>query len=376
VSSKTKHISKKVCFFANDGWSIFNYRLGLINHLKSKGYSIYLICPKDKYTEKLEELGFSHNDVTLRHKSQNFLYDLIYLASIFFLLKRIKPDIGLTFNLKQNIFASIVLRVLSIPTISNITGLGTFMERSLTRIVVFTLLKLSIKNNYCTFFQNTLDKDLFLRRKIINKSKSELIPGSGIDLNSFKYVEKSCSLKTNFLFISRISKNKGIEHVINAAKYFYDKNKDINFYICGHIEEKKYSVKMFNDLSKKFNIYYLGFKEDVREEYVKCDCVIFPSEYFEGTPKALIETGATGRLAIASDLRGCNEIIRHKINGFLFNPSIQESFFDSINAFMSLTREDRLKMELDARKIVEKKYDERIIFKKYLSKIEGLGGKI
>src|SRR5207249_9558365 len=44
--------------------------------------------------------------------------------------------------------------------------------------------------------------------------------------------------------------------------------------------------------------------------------VVLPT-YGEGLPKVLVEAGAAGRPIVATDVRGCREVVRPGVNGLL-----------------------------------------------------------
>jgi glycosyltransferase involved in cell wall biosynthesis len=46
-------------------------------------------------------------------------------------------------------------------------------------------------------------------------------------------------------------------------------------------------------------------------------CVVLPSTYREGVPKALIEAASASRPIVTYDMPGCREIVRDGLNGFL-----------------------------------------------------------
>ena len=63
--------------------------------------------------------------------------------------------------------------------------------------------------------------------------KHKLIPGSGVNLKYFYMQEYPLTVKsTEFVFISRIMKEKGINQYLEAAKYITRKYPNTKFHIC------------------------------------------------------------------------------------------------------------------------------------------------
>ena len=107
------------------------------------------------------------------------------------------------------------------------------------------------------------------------------------------------------------------------------------------------------------------------EELNRHEIFIFPSLY-EGNPKALLEAMGCGLAVIGTNVRGINEIIRHKDNGYFCDPSAE-----SIKKAIIEVQKDealRKKMGINARKYIlenchlDKKIERELkIFKKVLN---------
>src|SRR5699024_1846406 len=97
-------------------------------------------------------------------------------------MSEIRPNIVLTFTIKPNIYGGIACRLLNIPYIANITGLGTAVENGgLMQRITVLLYKFAFKKIKCVFFQNNENQRFFIDKKIA-VNKQQLIPGSGVNL--------------------------------------------------------------------------------------------------------------------------------------------------------------------------------------------------
>lgn len=56
-------------------------------------------------------------------------------------------------------------------------------------------------------------------------------------------------------------------------------------------------------------VFFLGFRNDIRDLCASCDLFVFPSRQ-EGMPVALMEAMASGAPVLCSDVRGNRELIR------------------------------------------------------------------
>src|SRR5699024_8105579 len=95
----------------------------------------------------------------------------------------------------------------------------------------------AFKNISKVFFQNTENQQFFKDHKIAI-GKHELLPGSGVNLERFSPLAyPDDDSVTEFVFISRIMKEKGINHYIEAARYIRNKYSNTRFHVLGFCDE-------------------------------------------------------------------------------------------------------------------------------------------
>ena len=70
---------------------------------------------------------------------------------------------------------------------------------------------------------------------------------------------------------------------------------------------------------------------------------------------------------IASDVPGCNEIVKDGINGLLCTSKDIKSLASTIIKFIKLPISVRQSFGKEGRKLVEKKYDEKFVIQVYLN---------
>ena len=123
------------------------------------GYIVAALAPLDSYAHKLEDLGIKCYHVNLNPKGTNPITDLKLVYQYFKLFRLIKPDLILSYTIKPNIYGNLAASLLRIPTINNISGLGTiFIKTSFATLIGKFLYKLSLAVSAHVFFQNNDDK--------------------------------------------------------------------------------------------------------------------------------------------------------------------------------------------------------------------------
>lgn len=87
-------------------------------------------------------------------------------------------------------------------------------------------------------------------------------------------------------------------------------------------------------------ILYHGRQSDVRPFIRDSYCTVLPS-YHEGTANVLLESAATDRPVLASNIPGCKEAFDEGVTGFGFEPKKVDSLVAAIEKFIALPYEQK-----------------------------------
>ena len=365
--------SKIVLICSNYAWTIFNFRMNLIRRLKKEGFKVIVLTQFDGYENHIKKEVNRIEPLFISRKGINPFVDLITLFNFVKIFLVYRPHTVLLFTIKPVIYGSLAARLTKICSISMITGLGTaFIKNSwLTKFIKY-LYKISLKSTKTIFFQNTDDKDLFVKNKIVKSKFCEITPGSGIDLDKFEQSALPNKNDLIFLYVGRVLRDKGVEEFIDAAKMVKEKYPSARFQILGPIKSQNRTAISFQEIKKwqdKKIIEYLGQTDNVTHFINKALCVVLPS-YREGTSRALLEAAAVGRPIIASDVPGCREIIDDGKSGFLCKPKDSEDLANKIEKMISLSHESRVNMANKGRLKVQKEYSEEIVLNYFINAIK------
>jgi glycosyltransferase involved in cell wall biosynthesis len=358
----------RILVLANFGMGLYKFRKELLEELIKQSNEVYVSLPNDEYVPMLEKLGCKYVETQLDRRGTNPISDLKLMFSYVKMIRRIKPDVVLTYTIKPNVYGGIACRMTKIPYIPNITGLGTALENSgLLQSVASCLYKVALREASCVFVQNRENAD-FMTEKGIIKRKLRLIPGSGVNLNHYQVLDyPSDDEVVRFLFISRVMKQKGIDEYLAAAKYIKDRYPKTEFHILGFCEEA-YEQKL-NDLDAKGIIQYHGIQTDVREFHKISHCTIHPTYYPEGMSNVLLESAACGRPIITTNRSGCREIVDDGVNGYLVEEQDSQDLIAKIERFIKLDYGRKNKMGLAGREKVEREFDRKIVIDAYKDEI-------
>jgi glycosyltransferase involved in cell wall biosynthesis len=365
---------RKIAVIENGLFSTYTMREALMLRLMSEGCDVYILTHTNSFVPQVEKMGMKV--VNVGSGNLNPIKVSRYIYKLRRALRKIKPDVCLTFSIRPAIWGNLITRELNIPTITNITGIGPlFISKSVVYRIARTMYKKALNKTKKVFFQNYDDMNLFLERKFVKTSVAERIPGSGIDYNKFKPIilrEKDPDTFI-FLFIGRLIKDKGIFEYINASRTIRKKFPNAIFNVMGpfwtqNLKRNTITHSQLQNWIDEGVIDYLGEKKDVRKFIAEADCIVLPS-YREGTSNTLLEAASMGKPVITTNTTGCREIVTDNVTGFLCRVKDEEDLAEKMEQMILLPADVRNEMGRNARIKIIKEYDKQIVIDAYLKAI-------
>jgi glycosyltransferase involved in cell wall biosynthesis len=374
--TRIRQLKPNVAIVANIAWCLYNFRRDLARAIKEAGYEPILIAGYDKYAEKLKEEGWDF--VPLKNMERtgiNPIKDLKLLFDFIRIYKTFSIKCALHYDAKPLVYASLSASFLNIPYLPTIAGLGGPFSgnRTIISIIVTLLYKLSLRRSYKVIFQNNEDLNFFLNKKITSSQKTLLVPGSGVDLDKFRSELYGVPPKDKivFLMFARLSRAKGVEYYVNAAREVKKKFPNTLFRLAGPFDSDKLAIKRIEveKWQREGLIEYIGVSDFIQKEISEAHIIVYPSFYKEGIPKALIESAAMSRPIITTDNVGCREVVEHCVNGFLIPVKNTRALIEACERFIQMSDEEKNKFGKASRQIALEKFDEKKIIPKYVTLI-------
>lgn len=370
---------KKVAILLNSSWNIVNFRAGLLKALHEHGHELVALSPADSYSAQLARLHCRHAAIPMKATGLNPVADARLLLKLWHTLKRERPDIILSYTIKPNIYGSLAGRLLGIPVVANVAGLGAgFSRSSWLKYIVTKLFRLALGCSPMVFFQNEEDRTLFIQLGIARAQASARLPGSGIDLRRFHPRPQATEAAreqvppVTFILIARLLKDKGIHDYVAAARYMRVAHPGTRFQIVGFTDERNpdsVTDAELNEWVTEGVIEYLGRSDDVRIPLAHADCMVLPSYYREGVPRVLLEAAAMGLPIITCDTVGCRDALDDGVSGWLCEPRNPVQLAQCMSNFIVMSPTARRAMGMAGRAKMEKEFDESIVIGQYLQAI-------
>ena len=366
-------MGKRILFLAQHFITLYSFRRELIERLCKEGHEVYLSLPVSDDNKFFEDLGCKIILTEIDRRGVNPVNDLKLIRFYKKMIPEIDPDIIFSYTIKPNVYGCFATNEKKRKNgekyrqVCNITGTGgTFLEENLVAKICRILYRHSVRNCYKVFFQNTGDRDMFIKKHMI-RDNYEMLPGSGVNLEQFSVTPLPDGNNVNFIFMGRVMKLKGMDEFLEAAKRTRDKYPNANFYIAGFVEEGEYKEKVarYEDA-----VIPLGFQKDIVSWIKRCHCTILPSHGGEGVPNVLLETAAMGRICIGSRIPGTEDVIDDGRTGYLFEAGNADELVEVIEKVMMLDSGEKTAMGLAGRAKVEKEFNREIVIQKYVDEVE------
>jgi len=332
-----------ILFIITDYGSFNNFLAELALHLRQEQRRVSVICSDSKTISVADKENYRESGIQFYFlpfpRSFNFIRQYLISLRIHRLVKTIKPDlvhIHFTTAMSTTLFAG----RLPIYTMGTVHGLGYPTFRNPIKRWIFKRTEHTIIRRLDEFW--VLNREDF---QLLTKYHGEKIhlyrtAGIGCDtekFNSQAYNHQKAPLRQQlhiapevliYTFIGRFVYFKGFALVIKAFLRLATQYKDIHLLLIGGkdpLHNTGLDKAEERELFQHPAITHIPFTHEVAQYLAITDMMVFPS-IKEGMPVSIMEALAMHVPVITSDTRGCNELIKDGVNGYLLskNPIVDE----------------------------------------------------
>ena len=367
----------KIAIISTQAFSLINFRGELIKELVSSGTQVYTIAPD--YTNEIKQqirlLGAEPIEYNFSRNNINPIQDSVCMLQLIALLKRLSPDVVLSYFIKPAIYGTLAAWLARIPNrVALITGLGYVfiqngskmpLKKKMLNIAVSLLYKIALSKATRVIFQNSNDRTEFINRNFVKKEKAIIIGGTGVNLNYWQYIPPIIKPIT-FILVARLLREKGIIQYAEAAKLVKSKYPNVRFLLLGDVDSNPGSLQK-NEVQAWVNEGILEWPGHVQVMpwLIQSSVFVLPS-FREGVPRSTQEAMAIGRAVITTDAPGCRETVVDGVNGFLVPVGDIISLYNAMLKFID-NPTLIIHMGKESRRLAEERFDVRLINKEFLN---------
>lgn len=334
---------KRVLYVTTVSRTINAFLIPHIEMLLENEYEVHCACSIDKPVDeellnkgvKVFEVPFSRNPLGIGNiKAFKKLNDLqrLYSYDIVHVHTPIASIYGRLLKIKHN----------NIKTIYTAHGYHFFKGGSkLGWLLYYPIEKVMARLSDAVI--NINSEDYKITKNKLKPKKCYFVNGVGIDLKKYRKlsedrissIKESLGLKANdfvVLMIAELNKNKNHIQIINAIERLKDKYPNIKLLCAGDGENINYLSEQIISKDLQNSIFMLGYRQDINNLINVSDVGALMS-YREGLPRNLMEFMACGRKVIATNIRGCRDIVCSESVGTLVEVGNAKATADAIEKY-------------------------------------------
>lgn len=368
-------MTRKILIVVNAEWYFYSHRRPLALALRSRGYDVVVAAGVERgRREAIEAEGFRFIPLELGRRSMNPARELGSFLALRRLYMRERPDVVHHFTIKPVIYGSLAARLASVPAVINtIPGLGwTFhgsgLGRRLLRRVVEAGYRLALSGRAVqTIFQNGEDRDDFVAKGLVRSDRATVVRGSGVNVTEFQPSPEPPG-EPVVVLPSRLLWDKGVGEFVEAARLLRARRSGCRMVLVGGPDAGNPNSVPAETLSRwneEGAVEWWGLRTDMPDVLARSTLVVLPS-YGEGVPKALLEGAASGRPLVATDTRGCREIVHDGFNGLLVPVRDSVALADAVERLLR-EPETRRSMGIRSRELAVGEFGEARILEETLA---------
>lgn len=354
-------MKQTIFFVVNDAGFFLSHRLELALEAKRRGHRAAVVCPRDARSEKLAGLGIEHIELAMPRARGAVLAEAKAALALYRILRLDRPSVLHLITAKPIIVGGLVARLLGIPVVAAVSGLGhLFIDTSVrariaSKLVLFGYAAALKRSAAFPIFQNEDNRDLFDRAGI-NGGRDVLIRGSGAALERFD-PSPTGNLKPVVVLPARMLWTKGVGEFVEAARILRAKGYDPEFQLVGDPDPANPASipkATLEAWTSDGTIRWLPHRADIEAVLHDSDLVVLPS-YLEGLPKTLVDAAASGRAIVTTDVPGCRHAIVPGETGLLVKVRDPIDLADKIAELLDdPVRRDR--MGVAGRRLAEREF--------------------
>lgn len=296
---------------------------------RALGHEAVGVSAPGPWVDEIEQAGITHLPLDASTRGIAPVADIRSAYQFWKILRSERPDILHTHNPKPGIYGRILGRLAGVPIVINtVHGLYAAPDDPLfKRAVVYVLEAVAARFSDLELVQSREDFSLMQRLHLARRGRIRLL-GNGIDLTRYNpdrtdrigrvAVREGLGISSDQLvvgIVGRLVAEKGYPELFEAAKSL---GAEYAVLAVGPEDRDKPDSlpESMLDQAKAAGVRILGMRTDLEDLYSAMDLFVLPS-HREGFPRAAMEAAAMGLPVIATDIRGCREVVDHESNGLL-----------------------------------------------------------
>jgi glycosyltransferase involved in cell wall biosynthesis len=313
------------------------------------GYDVVGVSAPGEHVAALEALGVRHVPVPSLTRSMSLTSDLRAAIELFRVFRRLRPTIVHTHNPKPGVIGRIVGRAARVPIVVN-TQHGLYAQpgdRRRRRWPVYAAERCAAACSDHEFVQSRDDVATLRRLRVPTGKLTDL--GNGVDLTRFDphaatMHDDRAAVRAEWgcgdddvvaIVVGRLVVEKGLTEIVAMAQRLRRDRPHARVVVVGPNDTGKHDALDEATIQAATNagVRFVGQRSDMPRCYAAADLFV-TATYREGFPRAAMEAAAMGRPIVATDIRGCRQVVDHGRTGLLVAARDTEQLTNAVVALV------------------------------------------
>lgn len=340
--------------------------IGLAILLKSKGYNVTIV---DYSNITFWDSCLLENKIPFHHLDAKTMIGKI--VKVFLFIVKFNPGVVIAYLDNPCSIASVVKLVLHGKFKLIVSDRNT--DLNITR---------HVKNKFFFYrFADWIVPNSFSQGDIIKDYNKKLIPKMQVITNfvdtnvfvpNYETSLKTFKPKKRFLVVGRIASQKNALGLLKGLRVLASKRTDFIVEWFGRPNPESYYKLCLNYISEnpilKNIIAFHDHVKNIKDEYTRGTALLLPS-YYEGFPNVICEAMSCGLPILCSNVCDNSYLVKHEVNGLLFDPYDEFDICDKLNSFLDFDDDKILEMAKKNRRFAEEYLAESVFIDKYIDLI-------
>lgn len=351
--------------------------------LVEAGHEVVAVSAAGPEVADLTARGIRHRPLEGSTRGFDLRADLRAARSFASIVRQERPDLVHTHNPKPGVYGRIIARTFRVPMVVNtVHGLyATPDDALLRRLVVYGLEAAASRFSHLELVQNIEDTELMISTPLAPTGRVRHL-GNGIDIRRFDTeqagghrhaVRAELGLRDDdvlVMSVGRLVAEKGFAELLEASGSLREQH---TLAIVGPEDPEKPDAlpPQLIAHSRSRGVRFLGHRHDVDRLLAAADVFVLAS-YREGFPRAAMEAAASGLPIVATDIRGCRQVVDDGVTGFLVPPRDPTALAAALSTLIA-DPEIRRRFGAAGRRKAEAEFDERHVIERLLESYVELG---
>jgi len=295
-------------------------------------------CEDQTFFERLREMGLPHETLYVNsHTPALIVNPVVNLAQAIRIVKNGRFDLIHSHGYRADAFVLVVAKYLGLPFVSTVHGftptdprlrlwceLDARLLRFFPRVMAVSA---PMKDQLVAYGLDAAKVDV-----VINAVEEAAQGGS-----SRKEMRLRLGISESefvFGFVGRLSDEKGVDHLLQAAESLVAQERSARFVIVGDGPRKDDLLEATRSRGLEGKVDFVGFQSNTAPWYETFDAFVLPS-LSEGTPMALLEAMAHGLPSVATAVGGVPQVVSDGENGLLVPSADRTKLCDAMRSLMT-----------------------------------------